>query len=1576
MKKFYALVLFIGFCLQTFSQRQANIWYFGLNAGLDFNSGSPVALTNGALATSEGSATISDKNGNLLFYTDGINVWNRNHVQMANGFGMLGDPSSAQSALIVPKPGNQNWYYIFTVSAAGGGGGFCYSEVDMTQNGGFGDVVPATKNTSLFTPSAEKCTAVKHANGLYVWVIAHGFNDNTYHSYLVDCNGVGAAINTNVGQSDGWPGWGCLQSSPNGQKLASAVRNSGFEMLDFNNATGVVSNPINLGLGGDDYGVSFSPDNNLLYGLRITPGTIYQWNLQAGTPAAVVASVVTLGTAGGIGAPYNGGTMQLGPDGKLYICQYQQAFLSVINSPNTVGAGCNLQFNAVNLSGRNSVLGLPPFIQSYFDTTAVIQFGSPNCLGQPEAFTISGNTAYLDSVKWNFGDAATGAQNFSTLLSPNHIFSYSGNFNVQLIRFVGCISDTAYQSIDITGQVTSVQNITICPNSTFTTPSGNIVSNVGTYLDTIPSSTGCDSIITSNLSIASLNIDAGNNTSICYGSATQLNATGGLIYSWTPTSGLSNPNISNPVASPTTTTTYTVSSQSPIGNLIVNGDFIAGNTGFSSGYAYTLPPNSNQGQYWVSTNAQIWNGGMAACGDHTTGNGNMLLVNGATTTNVSFYCETVNVLPNTDYAFTTWLATLTAGNLAQLQFSINGNLLGSTFTAPATLCTWQQFYTVWNSGSNTTATICVVNQNTNAGANDYALDDISFAQLCTATDSVIVTVNQVYNNTINASICQNQNYTLPDGSITNAAGIYINTLPTVNGCDSIITTNLIVSPTYSYSVTQTICPSDIYILPSGNPVNTTGVYIDTLSTVNGCDSIITTNLTVVPPSITLSNDTQICLGSSVQLNASGGLISYSWTPMAGLSDPNIANPVATPTQTTSYIVTTQVASGDLIGNGNFEGGNAGFSSTYVYQSDLTPEGTYYVGTNPNTYHGGFSACPDHTTSSGNLMIVNGAGSPNSSIWCETINVVPNTNYAFGCWGESVAAGSPAILQFSINGNLLGSPFNVPTAVCQWQQFYSIWNSGANTTATICIINQNTTLGGNDFAVDDITFIGLCNVSDTVTIIVHNPTTTNVNTSVCQGTTYTFPSGATSTVSVIDTSMLFDQFGCDSNIITNLTVNPTFLVNVFDTICSNQNYVLPSGNQVNATGVYTDTLTTVFGCDSIIITDLTVHSTSATTVFDTICNGSSFTLPDGSNANTTGSYPVTLFNQHGCDSVVITNLTVIAVALALQKTDVLCNGGNSGSILSTAIGGVSPCNYDLLNGGVIVSNNSTGSFTLLVTGNYSVNATDGFGCTAVLSIVINEPTPLVISDTVKNVHCFGEDNGEIFISATGGTPNYSFNLNNQSSNSTGFFSSLVAGNYSYTVTDSRDCVDSSNTIITEPLAVTINLNPDPVVINLSEVVTLNASSNYDPSATYLWTPSVGLSCYTCPHPTVESYNSIDYTLEVTANINGSDCSAETEVSVTVIPNYDIFIPNTFTPNGDGNNDLFQIFGNLPALKYLDVEIFDRIGEKVFESNDLNFKWDGNYKGKPLQPAVFIYTLRVVFIDNHSEKIYKGSLTLLK
>ena len=118
------------------SQGEAANWYFGVNAGLNFSSGAPVLDLNGQLATNEGCGSISDANGDLLFYTDGITVWEKNHNQMPNGFGLMGDPSSTQSGIIIPLPGSEVIYYIFTVDSSAGDHGFRYSIVDMSFNNG------------------------------------------------------------------------------------------------------------------------------------------------------------------------------------------------------------------------------------------------------------------------------------------------------------------------------------------------------------------------------------------------------------------------------------------------------------------------------------------------------------------------------------------------------------------------------------------------------------------------------------------------------------------------------------------------------------------------------------------------------------------------------------------------------------------------------------------------------------------------------------------------------------------------------------------------------------------------------------------------------------------------------------------------------------------------------------------------------------------------------------------------------------------------------------------------------------------------------------------------------------------------------------------------------------------------------------------------------------------------------------------------------------------------------------------------------------------------------------------------
>ncbi|MBQ0721749.1 MAG: hypothetical protein KBT89_16295, partial [Gammaproteobacteria bacterium] len=153
-------LLFLTFAM-SYSQDQASNWYFGENAGIQFNTltGSVTALTDGRLNTREGCSSISDEDGNLLFYTDGSTVYNRTHNVMSNGSGLLGDESSTQSAIVVPKPGDPDLYYIFTVDNAldGANDGLNYSTVDMTLAGGLGAV--ASKNSGLLDKCSEKITA-------------------------------------------------------------------------------------------------------------------------------------------------------------------------------------------------------------------------------------------------------------------------------------------------------------------------------------------------------------------------------------------------------------------------------------------------------------------------------------------------------------------------------------------------------------------------------------------------------------------------------------------------------------------------------------------------------------------------------------------------------------------------------------------------------------------------------------------------------------------------------------------------------------------------------------------------------------------------------------------------------------------------------------------------------------------------------------------------------------------------------------------------------------------------------------------------------------------------------------------------------------------------------------------------------------------------------------------------------------------------------------------------------------------------------------------------------------------------
>ncbi len=238
----------------------------------------------------------------------------------------------------------------------------------------------------------------------------------------------------------------------------------------------------------------------------------------------------------------------------------------------------------------------------------------------------------------------------------------------------------------------------------------------------------------------------------------------------------------------------------------------------------------------------------------------------------------------------------------------------------------------------------------------------------------------------------------------------------------------------------------------------------------------------------------ICIGETTSLQGTGPTnYTYIWTSVPDdptISDPTSLTPTITPSETTVYTLEGRsVAFSNLVINGNFENGNVGFTSSYIYSpgpNGLWNEGTYAITSDAFYNHNNFTCNNDHTTGSGNFMAINGAGTPNVVVWSTTVNnITINTEYEFSTWVASLSTISPAILQFRINGVLVGEPFQASSATCQWIQFFEQWNSGTSTSAEISIVNQNTASNGNDFSLDDINFSKVTYFYDDCTVTVNS-----------------------------------------------------------------------------------------------------------------------------------------------------------------------------------------------------------------------------------------------------------------------------------------------------------------------------------------------------------------------------------------------------------------------------------------------------------------------------------------------------------
>ncbi len=460
--------MFLFKTLVSLAQGEANIWYFGQNAGLDFNSGSPVALTNGQLNTDEGCATLSTPEGQLLFYTDGITVYNRNHNIMPNGFGLMGHPSSAQSATIVQKPGSTNLYYVFTTDNEHDPNGFRYSIIDLDQDGGFG-AVTSEKNILVYTPTIENLGVTKHANGTDIWIVTHGWDSTNFNTYLLTDVGLSATpVVSSIGlpvTGNGFTAAGTIKLSPSGSKLAITSVSDFLQLFDFNISTGVLTNEQTLLIEtGELYGVAFSPDENLLY-VSNSIGKLYQFDLQA---TDISNSKITLRN----NSNPTSGALQLGPDGKIYIAFRNRTKIGVINNPNQLGVTCDLQFEAIDLNGRICKAGLPSFNQSFFNASFSV---SNFCIGTATEFNLNSSTPVTSAI-WNFGDGSPTVN----AVAPSHTYANDGNYTVTVTATSVNGTVTRSKSITISAVpviANTISNKTVCGSanmnydlSQFTTP--------------------------------------------------------------------------------------------------------------------------------------------------------------------------------------------------------------------------------------------------------------------------------------------------------------------------------------------------------------------------------------------------------------------------------------------------------------------------------------------------------------------------------------------------------------------------------------------------------------------------------------------------------------------------------------------------------------------------------------------------------------------------------------------------------------------------------------------------------------------------------------------------------------------------------------------------------------------------------------------------------------------------------------------------------------------------------------------------------------------------------------------------
>lgn len=469
--------------------------------------------------------------------------------------------------------------------------------------------------------------------------------------------------------------------------------------------------------------------------------------------------------------------------------------------------------------------------------------------------------------------------------------------------------------------------------------------------------------------------------------------------------------------------------------------------------------------------------------------------------------------------------------------------------------------------------------------------------------------------------------------------------------------------------------------------------------------------------------------------------------------------------------------------------------------------------------------------------------------------------------------------------------------------------------------------------------------------------------------------------VINDSCSYSAKGSATVSVTGATPNYTYL-------WSNNNNSTTISNLAAAT--YTITITDANSCtatssvtisapSAIVlntsVTAVSCHNDSNGTAIVTAAGGTPSYVYFWNNDSTTssisnlqaGNYAVTVTDSWGCTangSVAVNNPSALSVTAT--TTPQSCSSQTDGSVGINATGGTPSYSYQWS-----PASGSGPAITGLAAGTYLYTVTDAHGCVLSDSAIVSLSAAISLSANVVQPLCPPLATGNIAVTATGGNPGYTYTWSNAAQNAIN--GHLAPGNYYLTVTDSRGCTEMDTFSLSYQGQLSVSAGVADT-IDLGQSVTLTAVPNSAAGdITYIWSPDYHLSCVDCQSTVAAPFQTFTYVVNA-SDTNG--CKAVDSVTVYVNVNYNLYIPNAFTPNGNGTNDYFQIFGDKTTWKFVEDSIFNRWGERIFESNDLNFQWDGRYKGELQEPGTYVYLINVTFINGHSTGPLKGSLTLIR